>query len=310
MFKLPSLPTPNAEVHELADFAELLAHQNGSVSIREILAYLGRVSENDPNEGIDDEDDSNAETLDDVFVEIGRRITSCNAGYPFRLEMSGTVLRHESADESLRADVYRYLLLSTRLNMTRDKLQHGVDGTCLLEELSALVMRCYLGYERAKSFVFGTAVSGSFSDKVNMLCHELGEGGRFESIDPATTHANDDKLDSVAWIPFTDNRGDQVVVFCQCKTGTNWRDVTTQLMPGAFLGRWTSARKFILEPLRAFCISEAPNPSRWAGLALYAGLLFDRLRLIDYLDKTDAVLHSRIRLWNAGAIRVFEQAVS
>ena len=51
-------------------------------------------------------------------------------------------------------------------------------------------------------------------------------------------------------------------------------------------------------------------PSRWAGLALYAGLLFDRLRLIDYLDMTDDDLHSRIKLWNAGAIRVFEQAVS
>ena len=83
MFKLPSLPTPNAEVHELADFAELLAQQNGSVSIREILAFLGRVSENDPNEGIDDEDDLNADLLDDVFSEISRRSSSCTTGYPF-----------------------------------------------------------------------------------------------------------------------------------------------------------------------------------------------------------------------------------
>ena len=309
MFKLPSLPTPNAEVHELADFAELLAQQNGTVSIREILAYLGRVSENEPNEGIDDEDDIIAAMLDDVFGEISRRSISCDIGYPFRLEMSGTVLRHNSIDETLRADVYRYLLLSTRLNMTLHKMQDGLDGTCLLEELSALVMRCYLGYERAKSFVFGTAVPGGFPSKVNMLCDELGEGGRFESIDPVPTRANDDKLDAVAWVPFTDSRGDQIVVFCQCKTGTNWKDVSTQLQPGAFLHRWTSARRFILEPLRAFCISEAPNPSRWIGLATYAGLLFDRLRIIDFLDQADVDLHVRIKRWNAGAIRVFEQAV-
>jgi hypothetical protein len=309
MFKLPSLPTPNAEVHELADFAELLAQQNGTVSIREILAYLGRVSENEPNEGIDDEDDIIAAMLDDVFGEISRRSISCDIGYPFRLEMSGTVLRHNSTDETLRADVYRYLLLSTRLNMTLHKMQDGLDGTCLLEELSALVMRCYLGYERAKSFVFGTAVPGGFPSKVNMLCDELGEGGRFESIDPVPTRANDDKLDAVAWVPFTDSRGDQIVVFCQCKTGTNWKDVSTQLQPGAFLHRWTSARRFILEPLRAFCISEAPNPSRWIGLATYAGLLFDRLRIIDFLDQADVDLHVRIKRWNAGAIRVFEQAV-
>jgi hypothetical protein len=287
----------------------LLAQQNGTVSIREILAYLGRVSENEPNEGIDDEDDIIAAMLDDVFGEISRRSISCDIGYPFRLEMSGTVLRHNSIDETLRADVYRYLLLSTRLNMTLHKMQDGLDGTCLLEELSALVMRCYLGYERAKSFVFGTAVPGGFPSKVNMLCDELGEGGRFESIDPVPTRANDDKLDAVAWVPFTDSRGDQIVVFCQCKTGTNWKDVSTQLQPGAFLHRWTSARRFILEPLRAFCISEAPNPSRWIGLATYAGLLFDRLRIIDFLDQADVDLHVRIKRWNAGAIRVFEQAV-
>ena len=57
MFKLPALPSPRSQIHELADFAELLALQQGTVSAREILAYLGRVSENDPNEGIDDEDD-------------------------------------------------------------------------------------------------------------------------------------------------------------------------------------------------------------------------------------------------------------
>ena len=308
MFKLPSLPTPNAEVHELADFAELLAQQNGSVSIREILAFLGRVSENDPNEGIDDEDDLNADLLDDVFSEISRRSSSCTTGYPFWLDMSGTVLRHNSIDETLRADVYRYLLLSTRLNMTQDKLQDNLDGTCLLEELSALVIRCYLGYERAKSFVFGTAVSGGFASKVNMLCNELGEGGRFENIDPASTRANDDKLDAVAWIPFTDNRGGQIVIFCQCKTGSNWHGLMTQLQPRAFLQRWTSARTFILEPLRALCISEAPNPNRWSGLAVYAGLLFDRLRIIDFLDISDSDLHVRIRRWNAGAMRVFEQS--
>lgn len=310
MFKLPSLPTPHAEVHELADFAELLALQNGVISAREILAYLGQVSENDPNEGADDEDDLNAALLDDVFSEMDRRRRSCAHGYPFELDMRGTVLRHSSADNSVRADVYRYLLLSTRLNMTADKMQDGVDGTGLLEELAALVMRCYLGYERARSFVFGTAVAGGFSHKVSRLCGELGEGGVFSSIDPASVNANDDKLDAVAWLPFTDERAGKVIMFCQCKTGTNWKDQTTQLQPSAFIQRWTSARAYILEPLRAFCISESTDPSRWHGLSVYAGLLFDRMRVIDFLDRPDADLHQRVRRWNAGARRVAAQALS
>lgn len=310
MFKLPSLPSPQAEIHELADFAELLAIQQGTVSVREILAYLGKVSENDPNEGVDDEDDLNAQLLDDVFIEMDRRAKSCADGYPFHLDLRGTVLRHIGTDESARADVYRYLLLSTRLNMTKDKVQDGVDGTCLLEELAALVMRCYLGYERARSLVFGTSVGGGFAEKVNQLCSELGEGGKFDSIDPAPVNANDDKLDAVAWIPFRDQRAGKIIIFCQCKTGTNWKDQTTQLQPNAFIQRWTSSRAFIHEPLRAFFVSESTDPTRWNGLALYAGLLFDRLRVIDFLDCSDDALHSRIRQWNAGASKVAAQALN
>lgn len=310
MFKLPSLPTPHAEIHELADFAELLALQNGVTSAREILAFLGQISENDPNEGVDDEDDRSAVLLDDVFVEVDRRARSCASGYPFNLDLQGTVLRHDFADQSVRADVYRYLLLSTRLNMNADKVQDGIDGTALLEELAAVVLRCYLGYERARSFVFGTAAPGGFAEKVSRLCAEVGEGGVFASIDPAPVNANDDKLDAVAWLPFTDARAGKVVIFCQCKTGTNWKDQVTQLQPDAFLKRWTSARSFILEPLRAFCVSESADPARWNGLSAYAGLLFDRLRVIDFLDRADVTLHERVRVWNTGAGRVAANALA
>jgi hypothetical protein len=309
MFKLPALPTPTAAVHDLADFAELLAIQNVSTSAREILAYLSQVGENYPNDGADDQDDVNASILDDVFSEMYRRSQSCAHGYPFRLDMQGTVLRHIATDNTVRADVYRYLLLSTRLNMNENKVQDGVDGTGLLEELAALVMRCYLGYERAKSFVFGTAAAGGFQQKVSRLCNEIGEGGSFSSIDTARVNANDDKLDAVAWLPFTDGRAGKVIIFCQCKTGTSWRDQTTQLQPQAFIKRWTSARHYVLEPLRAYCVSESTDPSRWESLSFYAGLLFDRMRIIDFLDESEDGLHQRVRQWNAGACMVAKQAI-
>lgn len=301
MFKLPAMPSARADVHELADFAELLAWQQDSVSAREILAYLGRLGENDFNEGVDDEDDQNADALDEVMGEIDRRSRSCAGGYPFQLDLKGTVVRHLAADESARADVYRYLLLSTRLNMTAQKVQNGIDGTALLEELSAIVLRCYLGYDRARSIVFGTAVAGGFQEKVTQLCNAIGDGGIFSNVDPGPVDANDDKLDAVAWVPFTDSRRSKLVIFCQCKTGSNWKEHTTQLQPDAFLSRWTSGRRFSLNPVRAFCVSESANPTKWAGLALYAGLLFDRLRLVDFLDQMEDDLLQRIRHWNAAA---------
>lgn len=310
MFKLPTLPSARADLHELADFAELLAWQNDSVSAREILAYLGRTGDNDYNEGVDDEDDLNADALDDVMNEIDRRSKSCVRGYPFALDLKGTVLRHDPGDLSERAIVYRYLLLSTRLNMTADKVQADIDGTGLLEEISAAVLRCYLGYDRAQSVVFGTAIGGTFRDKVDTLCRALGEGGCFEAWDPGPVNANDDRLDSVAWIPFSDKRGGQLIIFCQCKTGSSWKGSTTQLQPDAFIKRWMKHRTFLVVPVRAFCVSESTCPNHWVGLVSYAGLLFDRLRVVDFLDRIESDLLERIRAWNAAAVAVAAKAIS
>lgn len=310
MFKLPALPSPRADVHELADFAELLAWQNNSVSAREILAFLGRTGDNEYNEGVDDEDDINADALDDVMIEIDRRSKSCVGGYPFALDLKGTVLRHDPSDASERAVVYRYLLLSTRLNMTANKVQADIDGTGLLEEISAAVLRCYLGYGRAQSVVFGTAIGGTFRDKVDALCGTLGEGGSFEALDPGPVNANDDRLDSVAWVPFSDMRAGKLIIFCQCKTGSSWKEHTTQLQPDVFIKRWMRHRTFLVVPVRAFCVSEATCPSNWGGLVSYAGLLFDRLRLVDFLDHIEPDLLERIRTWNAAAAAVAAKSMT
>ena len=310
MFKLPALPSPRADVHELADFAELLAWQNDSVSAREILAFLGRTGDNEYNEGVDDEDDLNANALDDVMVEIDRRSKSCVGGYPFALDLKGTVLRHDPNDTSERAVVYRYLLLSTRLNMTADKVQANIDGTGLLEEISAAVLRCYLGHDRAKSIVFGTAIGGTFPRKVDALCTALGEGGSFETLDPGPVNANDDRLDSVAWVPFSDMREGKLIIFCQCKTGSSWKEHTTQLQPDVFIKRWMKHRTFLVVPVRAFCVSEATCPTNWRGLVGYAGLLFDRLRVVDFLDRIDPGLLKRIQSWNAAAATVAAKAMN
>lgn len=150
MFKLPDLPSTQAECHELADFAELLAWDKGSVSAREIAAYLGRLGENDRNVGCDDNDDETADEIDEVMNEIERRASACGGGYPFVLELKGTVLRHSPNKKDHRSDLYHYLLLSTRLNMTKDRVHVEIDGADLLEEIAAETLRCYLGKERAK----------------------------------------------------------------------------------------------------------------------------------------------------------------
>ncbi len=302
MFKLPAKPSSGAHVHELADFAELLAWANQSVSTREIVALLGREGDNEPNVGCEDVDDENTNSLEEVMSEVERRQVACRSGYPFSLDVAGNVLRFDS-DGSVQALLYGYLLLSTRLNMATCRKHAGIDGADLLEEVSAQVLQSYLGKPRAKSIVFGTAAgSANFSAKVASLCGSLGEARGFQSLDSGPVHANDDKLDVVGWLPFQDQTPSQIVVFGQCKTGTAWSDRLCQLQPTAFIKKWINGH-FLLEPIRAFFVSEAVNRARWGAYAAEGGLLFDRCRLVDCCELLEVGLVKRITKWNRAALQ-------
>lgn len=300
MFKLPNPPSPQADTCELADFVELVSWDKGSASQREIIAYLGRVDDNEDNVGCDDDDDENSEFLDEVMNEIERRAVACGTGYPFSLDLKGSVLRHDAGANGERSVLYRYLLLGTRLNMKSDRVHAKIDGAAILEEVAAKALQNYLGAARARSIVFGTAVSGSFPEKVDSLCRELREGVGFESLDDAPVEANDDKLDAVAWVPFSDGLPGQLIVFGQCKTGSNWDGLMTQLQPDVFIKKWMKGT-IVVDPLRAFCISEASDRSRWKGTCATAGILLDRCRLVDFCDNLPPALFDRIRQWTEAA---------
>lgn len=300
MFKLPNSPSPQAEVHELADFVELLCWDHGLASKREIVAYLGRVDDNDSNIGCDDDDDENSESLDEVMNEIERRAVACGGGYPFRLDLEGTVLRYDAESTGHRSILYRYLLLSTRLNMKDNRVHAVIDGADLLEEVAAHALKSYLGGTRARAFVFGTAASHGFQDKVDALCRELREGAGFRSLDHAPVQANDDKLDAVAWVPFSDSLPGQLIAFGQCKTGSNWGGLVAQLQPDTFIKKWMR-EPILVNPIRAFCISEAADRSRWKGTCTAAGILLDRCRLIDFSDNLPLDLLDRVSRWTTAA---------
>ena len=296
MFKLPNPPSAQADTHELADFIELLSWYNDSASQREVVAYLGQIDDNEHNVGCDDDDDENAAFLDDVMNEVERRVCACGEGYPFRLDLEGSVLRHETTSLCVKSVLYRYLLLGTRLNMQSDRVHAGIDGTLLLEEIAAYILQNYLGASRSRSFVFGTATAGGFKGKVDKLCRELGEGECFESIDSASVDANDDKLDTVTWVPFSDRLPGQLILFGQCKTGTNWGGLTSQLQPEAFIKKWIRGT-IVVNPLRVFCVSEAADRSRWKSTCVVSGILFDRCRLVDFCDDLPKDLVNKMLCW-------------
>ena len=234
------------------------------------------------------------------MIEIERREAACGRGYPFSLELEGTVLRH-MGNGNVRSVLYRYLLLSTRLNMSDTRVHAGLDGADLLEEISAHALKNYLGGTRANSFVFGTAVQGDFQTKINELCRHLREGGGFRSLDDAPVRANDDKLDAVAWVPFSDHLPGQLIIFGQCKTGSNWGGQVAQLQPDAFIKKWMRD-PILVDPIRAFCISEAADRTRWMGTSVATGILLDRCRLVDFSDDITTDLLDKVNRWTTAAI--------
>lgn len=307
MFRLPSLPSPRADIHELADFAELLCWSTGVTSAQAIVRYLGRNEGNEVQKrGCEDSDDDNSTELDAVMNEISLRAKACDGGYPFQLSNEGTVLKINKqalADGPTRTAIYRYLLLSTRLNMQAHKKQASIDGTALLESLSAHALKRYLGHERADSLVFGTSKNSRFASRVKKLCTLLGEGSGFQNPDGnAPVHAKDGNLDIVAWTPFADQLPGKLILFAQCKTGTSWRDSIHELQPVAFCSKWLRQQP-VVSPVRAFCIAESASRVRWISDAKDAGLLFDRSRIVELSGELDPRLLTRVQKWTNAAFR-------
>ena len=270
------------------------------MSAVELTRSLGRLDEADYSEGVPEEDEVDAR-VETVFAEIERRRDACAGGYPFSVGDSGQTVRlKKSGGEDKRHTIYRYLLLATRLNMNDNRLRGGLDGTRLFEELAVESARCYLG-KRSVGLVFGTAAhSNGFAAKVSDLCKRLGEGDGFINRSNGRLRQQDGKLDVVAWTPFSDCQSGKLIMFGQCKTGTHYKDHLTQLQPDSFCSKWFQSQPTV-SPTRTFFVTEALPRSRWRDMAVDAGLLFDRCRIVDFSDTASTDVLTRVQVWTDAA---------
>lgn len=303
MFKWPEIPSVRASKHEIADFAELAGWQKKSMSMTSLSNLFGRNEENDYSRGVPEEDvaDGAAEA---AYMEIEQRKDACGDGYPFEITRKGYTLRtNQSADRNLKHNIYKYLLLATRLNMQSNRVHAGIDGTRLFEELAAESGREYLG-PRAESLVFGAATgSADFPGKVNDLCEKMREGNGFLSRSGAPQRAKDGKLDVVVWKPFADKSAGKLIVFGQCKTGASYKESLTHLQPDSFCKKWLHSSPAV-PPIRAFFVSEALSRDQWYNDVSDAGLLFDRCRIVEFCDGISEDVLNRVKNWTSAAAKV------
>ena len=299
MFKWPGVPSPYSEVHEIADFAELLCWREGITSANSLAHDVARLAENDYSEGVPEEE-CLSEHIRDAYVELERRVKDCGGGYPFCIGKRGDTLRALPCNGSGKFAIYKYLLLATRLNMSNSRRHAGIDGTHLFERLSAEACREYFG-DRSESMVFGTATGGlGFKEKVNNLCASIGEGNGYEAKGSKKVREKDGKLDVAAWKHFSDRLPGKFIAFGQCKTGTHYRDDLPNLRPDSFCSKWMQSMPALV-PMRMFFLAEALPQEDFYNLPYDAGLLFDRCRIVDYSNLVSKSILAMVENWTVAA---------
>ncbi len=297
MYKLGTTPlSKQPSKTELADFLEVkcLFSEAKMYSINSAKSAIGMSSDEELIAGAESEEDRILTKLEDALSEINNRIRRCGKNYPFFVDHNTIRMHHES---DVIKQIYTYLLLATRANMTNDKIQSGVDGTLLFEELSEIIAKKYFG-ENARTLIFGTSKSdtGAFKAKIEDLLKGLNESGSFKDPEGSLGKQKDGKLDIVVWKPFSDERQAKLIGFGQCKTGTSWQSTITQLQPSTFMSCYTTCTLYT-DPVRLFFIADSCLEG-WEEYARNAGILFDRCRLMDFLPKTvETTLFERIIRW-------------
>lgn len=305
MFKLPDgIPTLSSSSQDWTDYAEYKALKKGSIALLDLIKPSLLISDEITVNGIEDDTDKFINKVDGIALEIKDRILYTKNQYPFELLNNGYVLKY-IPDENLYTLIYRFLLLATRLKMSNQKIQNGLDGTFLFESLSAQIALSFLG-RNAQVDVLGTSKnkSGGFREKLFQIFKKIGEGTPLHQND--YYKPQDDNVDVIAWKGFADKKESQLIAFGQCKTGTSWQNSLSDMNIEAFCKRWFTKQP-VLTPLNMFFSAQYFPKEIWRERAYEAGLVFDRFRIIDYLptEITDELLKD-IKIWCTAAEKVFD----
>ena len=292
--------------YTVADFLELECVKVGAeISSLSYRSYMSVSDDEISNDGVESSDDKSVYVLDAAIAECSNRLSCCPNQYPFITGASSLNLKPEA---SWYKDIYIFLLLTTRLNMRDQRVQGDIDGTQLFESLCALVTKEYYG-KHCRAEVFGTSVGGSFKEKVERLLRLLCIRGHFKEPEGSTGHQKDGNLDIVAWIPFADRKDGQLIALGQCKTGTHWETLISELDPEDFFGLYSSQQPYS-KPQKLFFVSESFGNYKWGERCASAGILFDRTRIMEYLpERMDEDLLNKIRNWNKAALANATQAI-
>lgn len=305
-------PAASSDSTEHADWLELAAisASDRDSSGQDLVTALKRSGSSDAltDEDVDEdspldaqvehEDDRLESIADDAISQLELRERCLGEMYPFSL--NGVLQAKPNAETT----VYSFLTAITSLGWKNEDAPESAAS--LFELVSATALVSYLGGPAAaRAFDFGFPRANgpkAFRDAVNELCQQMEEGLECNVTRPRISQVKDAKLDLVAWIPFEDGRSNRLSVFGQCSTGANWMGKINELQPVDFCKKWLKDQP-AMNPLLAFFVPRHIGDEYWPDAAIgNHRLLFDRLRIAQFVGEIDEDLANRCASWTASLL--------
>ena len=224
-----------------------------------------------------------------VFKEIRRRRQICGSRYPFVIEEK-VVLYDDAAD----SEFYKFLLLLVVSPFLRnERRQLEVDE--LFDNVVVDAVKGYLG-EGSVAVRFGWPVSGGRPRKFDAAISWLTAQMNLQPGVGATLPASKDGgVDIVGWKPFNDRKAAYVVILAQCTIRTNWIPKARDIIDMVWLAWLDTGRPVVIALAIPFIIP--PQFDRWDSLRRTVGVVFDRLRICQYLAAFTSANHEPMVAW-------------
>lgn len=225
-----------------------------------------------------------------LLKEVGRRRQIAGHGYPFILENNIIKIDTESNPE-----FYKFLLLISLNGPLRlEKRYKEIDET--FDRVVGEAARGYLG-EGTKTLRFGWPPSdGRPTNFLKALDWLSVKTGIPVGIGLPALRTKDGGVDVVVWKPFADNRTAFVVALIQCTIQANWFPKSRDIVDDVWLNRVDTGRSALISLAVPFVIPK--NFTKWDDLRRTVNLVFDRLRLSQWLANRDIASFDKMIRWN------------
>jgi hypothetical protein len=237
-------------------------------------------------------------TVEALLGAIARRVTSRAAlagdAYPIK-RSRGSYGRKGDWDAYLP---YSFALLCTLSHHYAELALSDGQAKRPAELLGLLSTEAIAAYLAGSAVRFDAPRRAPVPQKFRTALEYLGRmaGEPIWSEDFSASSQKDDGLDVVAWKPFSDGRGSQVLILAQCAVGKDWSAKLTELDAAT----WSKHVRWHVDPIRAFVVpfQHGGDLKDWERMSTKAGVVFDRSRLARLtVNNVSTDLRAKITPW-------------